>query len=214
MVTHLGRVLRVPLDAQNKMLVAAGFAPSYTEVPIENLAEVGEALHFMLQAHEPNMAVVIDRMWNVVFANAPALDFLGTLVTDPPLYQGQLNLMYGMFHPDGLGENILNRAEVEPMLLWRLADDCERFPDDTDLRSLFADVRSLAAFSPAEVPAHAGLVGTVRFRMPQGDVSLFSCIASIEGSADLTVAGLRIETFFPANAESVQIWSDFREAAG
>ncbi len=214
MVTHLGRVLRVPLGAQNKLLIAAGFAPDYSEAPIEDLVEVGDALHFMLQAHEPNMAVVIDRMWNVVFANTPALHLLATLVPEPPLYEGQLNLMYGMFHPDGFGQKILNRAEVEPMLLWRLADDCERSPDDVDLRRLYSAVRALSSSAPAEVPAHAGLVGTVRFALPHGEVSLFSCIASIEGSADLTVAGLRIETFFPADAESAGVWESFANNPG
>ena len=214
MVTHLGRVLRVPLDAQNKLLVAAGFAPTYTEASIEDLAEIGDALHFMLKAHEPNMAVVIDRMWNVVFANTPALQLLGALVSEPPLYQGQLNLMYGMFHSDGLGQSILNRAEVEPMLLWRLADDCERSPDDAMLKALYSELRSMSSSSPAEVPAHAGLVGTVRFALPQGEVALFSCIASVEGSSDLTVAGLRIETFFPSDGESARIWEAFLDQGG
>jgi transcriptional regulator with XRE-family HTH domain len=207
MVTHLGRVLRVPLKEQNHLLVAAGFSPEFSNNSVEDLAEVGEALQFMLKAHEPNMAIVVDRCWNIVFANTTALNFAAFLTPEPPLFNSKLNIMYGMFHPDGLGQFISNRAEVQPMLLWRLADDLDRNPNDPDLAQLYDEVRILSSFSPAELPAHQGIVGTVRFNLPAGEVSMFSCLASIESPADLTVSGLRIETFFPADAASADVWA-------
>ncbi len=208
MVIHLGRALRVPLKAQNELLVAAGLAPEFTETRVEDLAEVGEALQFMLAAHEPNMALVIDHTWNVVFANDSALRFSTMLAPDPPLFHGQLNTMLGMFHPDGLQPHVVNRAEVEPMLLWRLANDLDQYPTDERLAELYAKVRSLSAASPAVVPAHRGLVGSVCFATDAGDITLFSCLASMESAVDLTVSGLRVETFFPADAASRQRWGE------
>lgn len=213
MVTHLARVLRVPLDGQNQLLGAAGYAAAFAETSVDDLAEVGDALEFMLQAHEPNMALVVDHAWNVVFANGAALALSGALAPDPPLFEGRLNVMYAMFHPDGLGAHLMNRAEVEPMLLWRLLDDLDRSPDNAELARLIDAVRALSSFAPADLPAHRGIVGTVRYALDVGEVSLFSCLASIESSADITLAGLRLETFFPADAASAVVWSNFVDAA-
>ncbi|MFW2382384.1 MAG: helix-turn-helix domain-containing protein [Acidimicrobiales bacterium] len=208
MVTHLGRVLRVPLREQNQLLLAAGFSPEFATTQIDDLGEVGRAIEFMLKAHEPNMAVVIDHMWNLRFLNEPAALLAGVL-PDPPLFQGELNLMYSMFHPDGLGQFVRNRAEVDPMLLWRLADDVERRPTDTDLRQLSDAVAGLATASAAVTPAHEGLVGTVRFGLGDVEFAMFSCLTRLENSADLTLDGLRIETFFPADQQSLAAWTRF-----
>ncbi len=208
MVTHLGRVLRVPLPEQNQLLLSAGFSPSYTTSNIDELGEAGQAIQFMLEAHEPNMAVVIDHMWNVRFVNEPATR-LAALVPDPPLFNGELNLMYSMFHPDGMGQFVQNRAEVDPMLLWRLADDVERRPTDVGLKELQRAITALATSSAAVEPAHAGLVGTIRFGIGDVEFAMFSFLTRLENAADLTLDGLRIETFFPADQASVEAWSGF-----
>ncbi len=206
MVLHLSRVLRVPLAERNQLLVTAGLAPEFSSASADDLAEVGDALAFMLDAHQPNMAIVVDSAWNLVMANDAALTFTALMAPDPPLFNGQLNVMYGIFHPEGFGARVTNRAEVEPMLLWRLAAELEARPADESLRSLVAEVRSLASFPQAGVPAHRGLVATTRFDTPVGELSMFSCLATIESPTDVTVAGLRLETFFPADPVSAERW--------
>ncbi|MGI9610108.1 MAG: hypothetical protein ACR2NL_07415, partial [Acidimicrobiia bacterium] len=175
---------------------------------IDDLGEVGRAIEFMLKAHEPNMAVVIDHMWNMRFLNKPAAR-LADVLPDPPLFQGELNLMYSMFHRDGLGQFVRNRAEVDPMLLWRLADDVERRPTDMGLLELSDAVSALATASAAVTPAHEGLVGSVRFGFGDVEFAMFSCLTRLENSADLTLEGLRIETFFPADRQSAEAWAEF-----
>ncbi len=214
MVTHLGRVLRMPLSDQNALLLEAGFAPEYSEVPVTDLGDVGAAIQFMLAAHEPNPAIVVDRSWNLLFANGAALAMTAALAPAAPLFEGQLNVLHAMFHPDGFGRHVLNRAELEPMLLWRLADDLDHRPKDEALRRLRTAVGELSSCSPAQMPGHAGLIGTVRLKLPIGDVSFFSCLTRLENAADLTLEELRIETFFPADEESRQSWTSFLATHG
>ena len=210
MVGHIARVLRVPPREHNALLLAAGFAPSYTETPVADLAEVGEAIDFLLRAHEPNMAVVVDRHWNVVSANASGLAFTNRLCPEPPLYAGQLNAMHLMFHPDGFRSHVTNFAEVGPAFLWRLRDDLDRAPTDAVLADLYAHLDDLAgpSISAATLPANSGLVTTVDFAIDGRRIGLFSCLAALESPSDLTVAELRIETFFPADEASRSAWSD------
>lgn len=211
MVTHLARALRVDPREHNRMLLSAGFAPRYSEAASGELGDVDEAIEFLLRAHEPNMAIVIDRHWNLVSANAPALHLTSLLPDPPPLFEGELNVMWLMFHPDGFRRYVTNFAEVAPTLLWRVHDDLERTPADETLRRLASGLADLAegAYDPAIMPAHAGLVATVDFDIDGTELRFFTCIASLEGANDVTVAELRIETFFPADEASRAAWAVF-----
>lgn len=94
------------------------------------------------------------------------------------------------------------------MLLWRLADDVERRPTDVGLKQLHRAISAMATSSAAG-PAHAGLVGTIRFGIGDVEFAMFSFLTRLENAADLTLDGLRIETFFPADQASVEAWSGF-----
>src|SRR5918994_7269112 len=60
MVLHLADRLEVPLRDQNRLLLAAGFAPVYGERPLDSheLVPVREALERFLGPHEPYPAPV------------------------------------------------------------------------------------------------------------------------------------------------------------
>src|SRR3954467_14374629 len=66
MVLHLAEQLEVPLRERNRMLLAAGYAPSYSERPLAELGPIRDALDQVLRGHEPYPAVVVDRGWNVI----------------------------------------------------------------------------------------------------------------------------------------------------
>src|SRR5262245_1710573 len=70
MVVRLSSALDVPLRQSNELLLAAGFAPAWTEADLgaEALAPVREALDHMLRQQEPFPAVVVDRRWNLLQA--------------------------------------------------------------------------------------------------------------------------------------------------
>jgi len=65
-VLHLAEALEVPLRERNTLLQAAGFSALY---PIRNLddpllAAVRDALNLLLERHEPNPALLVDRQTN------------------------------------------------------------------------------------------------------------------------------------------------------
>src|SRR6187397_1586779 len=71
MVLHLAETLDVPLRERNRLLLAAGYAPVYSQHTLEEpeLQPIKAALDQLLQAHEPFPAIVIDRAWNLIAAN-------------------------------------------------------------------------------------------------------------------------------------------------
>src|SRR5215472_14729977 len=74
MVLHLADRLDVPLRERNTLLVAAGYAPVYTRTSLDSpeMAQVQLAVRQILTGHDPYPAVVVDRYWNLVDANASA----------------------------------------------------------------------------------------------------------------------------------------------
>src|SRR5512138_3444728 len=70
LVLHLAEHLDVPLRERNTLLLAAGYAPTYRETPMESaeMAPVRAALDKILAGHEPYPAVIVDRRWNLVSA--------------------------------------------------------------------------------------------------------------------------------------------------
>ncbi len=105
MVLKLGLVLDVPLRQRNLLLLAAGYAPLYRERSLSDpeLQPVRQALEYMLAQQEPYPAVVVDRLWNLVMANASAmrmLDWLlGPLEQRAPALRSTVNLVTMMLHP-------------------------------------------------------------------------------------------------------------------
>src|SRR3954465_15689821 len=72
MVLHLSEQLDVPLRDRNQLLLAAGFAPAYSEQALDApvMAPVRDALDRILEGHEPYPAVVVARGWGLAAANA------------------------------------------------------------------------------------------------------------------------------------------------
>jgi transcriptional regulator with XRE-family HTH domain len=71
MVLHLAERLDVPLRERNDLLLAAGYAPAYTqrELDAPEMGPVREAIGQVLRGHEPYPALVVDRHWGLVSAN-------------------------------------------------------------------------------------------------------------------------------------------------
>jgi transcriptional regulator with XRE-family HTH domain len=72
MILRLAEQLEVPVRERNQLLLAAGYAPAFSEHSLADpvLAPVREALDLILTGHEPYPALVVDRRWNMVAANS------------------------------------------------------------------------------------------------------------------------------------------------
>lgn len=204
MVLHLAEELDVPLRERNTLLVAPGFAPIYTETPLEgdDMATVRETLEQLLASHEPNPALVVDRQWNLVLANR-AINLLLTGVS-PDLLTPPVNVLRVALHPDGLAPRIANFEEWSGHVLSRLAREVTATGDE-GLAALYDELRALPGVSEQEtvVPHGDGasrLMVTVRLKSPAGDLVFFTTVATFGRAVDITLAELSIESFFPADA--------------
>src|SRR5687768_15602028 len=89
MLLHLAEHLDVPLRDRNALLLAAGYAPAYGESSLDapELDVVRDALDVLLEAHAPYPALVVDRRWDLVAANASAailLEGVSPALLGPP----------------------------------------------------------------------------------------------------------------------------------
>jgi len=78
LLMEVAEALDVPLRDRNALLLAAGYAPLYSEGAWDALEmqSVTRALERILRQQEPFPAVVMDRHWNVLMTNDAALLWL------------------------------------------------------------------------------------------------------------------------------------------
>src|SRR5206468_13024239 len=111
MVEQLCEQLDVPLGQRNDMLIAAGFAPRYSESALNSsqMRPLRDALDQLLKGHEPFPAVVVDNDWNMVASNTT----IGILIegVKPELLETPANVLRICLHPDGMAPRILNFAQ-------------------------------------------------------------------------------------------------------
>ncbi|MGF6937400.1 transcriptional regulator with XRE-family HTH domain [Paraburkholderia sp. UCT70] len=78
----LAQTLDVPLRERNALLLAAGYAPIYSEAPwnAQEMHGVVRALERVVRQHEPFPALVMDRDWNVLMTNDAAPRFFNCFI--------------------------------------------------------------------------------------------------------------------------------------
>ncbi len=208
MVIHLATVLDVPLRERNGWLASAGFAGVYPERGLDEPAmeQIRHVLELILAAHEPFPAYVIDRAWNLVLTNQAATVLVAQLIDPAHAAQFGGNLLRLSLHPEGLRPHLVNWEEAAAVLLDRLERETLQRPTDLALKELLGEVGAYPGVAqlPArpDTPRGADLLVPLHFRIDGGDLKLFTTIATIGAPYDLTLEELRLESLFPADAES------------
>ncbi|MGW0520901.1 helix-turn-helix domain-containing protein [Crossiella sp. NPDC003009] len=202
MLLHLAEQLDLPLRERNHLLFAAGYAPVYAESQLDapHMAAVRTAVRQILTAHEPYPAVVIDRAWTMVEANAS----IGVLTEGvrPDLLTPPVNVLRASLHPDGLAPRIANLGEWRAHLLGRLRRQVAMTADPV-LTELYAELSGYPCAEPepeVELPGPGEVVVPLRVRHQGRELTFFSMVATFGTPADITVSELAIESFFPADA--------------
>jgi transcriptional regulator with XRE-family HTH domain len=203
MILYLADRLDVPLRERNRLLLAGGYAPVYGERPLESeeMAAARGALERFLTAHEPYPALVLDRRWNLVLANATVA--LLTEGVSPELLEPPANALRATLHPQGMAPRIANLAEWSAHLLHRLEREIAATGDREleALRDELATYPGVWAEPPSpESVASAGIVLPLELRHGDGRLSFFSTVTTFGTPADVTLAELSLEAFYPADA--------------
>src|SRR4051794_28697494 len=117
MVLHLAKTLDVPLRERNRLLLAAGYAPGFSQHTLDDaeLRPIRSALGQLLRAHEPFPAVVVDRHWSLIAGNS-AVAML-TAGVAPHLLEPPVNVLRIALHPEGMASRITNLGEWRAHLL-------------------------------------------------------------------------------------------------
>jgi transcriptional regulator with XRE-family HTH domain len=200
LLIHLAQQLDLPIAERNRLLLAGGFAPPYLESPYDGavMQPLRESLTRLLEAHEPNPALIVDGLWNLIEANrAASLLWDGV---DPALLEPPINMLRLAVHPGGLPSISSMTAACNAPLIHQLK---RRSRDDADeaLGELIDEVEAYLPLEPPDAPATQPVV-SLELRTPLGAVSLFTIIATLGAPLEVTAANLAIETFLPADAES------------
>jgi hypothetical protein len=200
MVQRLALALSLPLRETNDLLLAAGLAAEYPEASLDDseLAPFVDVIDQMLQIHEPYPAFAIDRRWTIVRANDSAQRFLPE--------GGERNvvrLMYG----GAWRELMANWEDVAWAGALRVQDEAARHPDDDELRTLATFAADRSRHLAAHRTTSSGRVLCPHFRVGDDVVRTISVIAQFGGARDVTLDELRVELFFPADADSARVFA-------
>jgi transcriptional regulator with XRE-family HTH domain len=221
MVSRLAAALDVPLRQHNALLLAAGFAPAWSQrdLAAPDLAEVASALDYMLAQQEPYPAVVVDRHWNLLKSNEGAVRLVEFLVG--PIAPGTpINLADALVAPDVLRPHLVNWAQVVRHFIRSVEADAAAdglIETAALLERLMGYKGVRAALSLAPKETAIGPVLAMHFRKADASLRLFTTIATLGTPQDVTVQELRIECFFPmddATAKLLRSWAKASRRGG
>ncbi|WP_405495595.1 helix-turn-helix domain-containing protein [Nocardia sp. NBC_00511] len=205
MLLHLSDELEIPLRERNRMLLAAGYAPVYTEPELDTPAmePVRNAVRQILTGYEPHPALAVDAGWNMIDANAGIALFLEGV--DPRLLEGPVNALRLSLHPGGLAPRIINLPEWRGHLFERL----QRQIDVSGAPELIALLQELRAYPGGEespgLPEPDQAVVPLRLRLDGHDLAFLSITTVFGTPMNVTVAEIALEAFFPADAATATL---------
>ncbi|MEU5160012.1 helix-turn-helix transcriptional regulator [Streptomyces sp. NPDC020875] len=215
MILRLADQLDVPVRERNGLLLAGGYAPRFPETPLDDpsMEALLEGLRQLLHGYDPYPAVVVDGLYNVVAANLGMTRLLEGVA--PHLLAPPLNGMRITLHPEGLAPRIRNLREWRHHLLHQMDRQLALVRSDS-LRELYEEVSAY----PLPEGADAGAEGDEPSAYPypalpmvlehDGRVlSLISSISTFNTPMDVTVSELAIETFLPADPDTVAYLRSF-----
>jgi transcriptional regulator with XRE-family HTH domain len=202
MILRLAEHLDVPLRDRNTLLLAGGYAPAYPEHGLAEpeLKAVRQALKHVLDGHLPYPAVLVNRWWELLDANAGIALFTGQV--SPALLEPPVNVLRLSLHPDGMAPRIANLPEWRAHLLTRLHRQAQA-SGDPRLAGLHEELSGYpGGESEGESqppPAPADVVVPLRYRASDQELSFLSITAMVGTPLDVTVEELVIESFYPAD---------------
>jgi transcriptional regulator with XRE-family HTH domain len=219
LVLAIATHLDVPLRERNTLLLAAGYAPRYSQSAFDDPSMVlaRASLQRMLDAHDPYPGVVVDRLWNVVLANSAAAGLTAGMPDE--LLELPMNVYRVSLHPDGLAARTSNFAEWAPPLLRQLRRSVV-LTGDPALEALLVEVEDYPTVSTVLDGPEATewddppLLIPMRIEVGGVELSLFTTITTFGTPRDVTLDELALELFFPADADTERVLRGDRELVG
>jgi transcriptional regulator with XRE-family HTH domain len=205
----LAQTLDVPLRERNALLLAAGYAPMYSEAPwnAQEMHGVVRALERVVRQHEPFPAIVMDRHWNVLMTNDAAPRFFGCFI-DMAAREGPRNMLHLIFDPQGMRPFVADWETVSRSLLQRVYRESVGHMVDDGTRLLLDELLAYPDV-PRDWNSHHGRSAAPTMPViPIGFVSegavlrYFSMVTTVGAPQNVATQELRLECMFPADDET------------
>jgi len=205
MVNRIAETLEIPLQSENVLLDAAGFAPRYQrrQLEHEDMGSARRALEFILASHEPYPAFVLNTHWTILYSNEPHKRLLEYTLPPEARVLDLSNALQLVFDPKLLRPFITNWNVVAPPLLKRLHRQLEVPDPDPVLIDLLKELLDHPGVDgirkDANIAERAELLVPLQTRAGEQSLSWFSTITTFGTPQDITLQELWIESFFPAD---------------
>lgn len=206
MVALLAEVLDVPLRDRNDLLTTAGYAPIYRETSLDVpvMAHLQRALDVILHQQEPYPTLVLDRHWNVLKVNEGSIRIQNYFLDPVAVAElGQPNAMRLMFHPKAFRPYIVNWEATAASLIQWLHRDASKGFEEANAHSLLEEILSYPdvprQWRALDLTSSPVPFLTIHLRKGDLDLRLFTMLTTLGTPYDITLQGLRIESFFPAD---------------
>lgn len=215
-VLRLAEALDVPFRERNSLLLAAGYAPIYSEGSFDDreMRGITNALTRMLLQHEPFPAVVMDRYWNVVMTNEATLRFFGHFI-DMAARPAPRNLLHLMFDPSGMRPFIADWDQTARSLLGRVLRESVGRVVDARTKEL---IDSLLAYPDVDSEWRTSSTIETAPLIPLSFVKdghslrFFSLVTTVGTAQMITTQELRIECMFPLDDTTETQYADLMKA--
>ncbi len=205
---RIAHSLKLPLRHRNAFLIAAGYAPEYEEEPIDGqkMKIVREALHRMIDTHEPYPAFVVNTSYRILMTNS-GYDQIIRLYAGENVLKKYDNAIRILFSVDGLRPYVKDWPAIEHFLLSRLWEEVVS-TQNAELIELYKNISQLkTSGDPIEFQTNHNLpIMSLTLEKNSIKASFFTTITTLGTPLDLTTQELRIESLFPADEETKKLF--------
>ena len=202
----IAQALEIPLRERNGLLLAAGYAPLYSEAAwnSDEMKSISKALDRMTAQHEPYPAIVMDRYWNVLRTNDAAPRFFNCFI-DMSARTSPRNMLHLIFDPQGMRPFIADWEVLARTLIQRVHGEAVGHMVDQKTKDLltellaYPDVRS--DWRAPETLSSLPMV-PMRFVKDGATLNYFSLVTTVGTPRSIAAQELRVECMYPADDET------------
>jgi len=208
LVLKIAQALKLPLRHRNTFLMAAGYASEFGEAPFDGqkMEIVRQALHRMIEKHEPYPAFVINTGYRILMKNS-GFDQIVKLFAGEHALKTYDNVYRLLFAEDGLRPYVKDWSTIEHFLVGRLWEEAAS-TQNGDLIDLYHHISQLRT-GQAPVGLHVDTdlpILSLTLEKQSVKASFFSTVTTLGTPLDLTTQEIRIESLFPADEKTKQMF--------
>lgn len=202
----IAQALEIPLRERNTLLLAAGYAPLYSQAAwnSEEMKSISKALDRMIAQHEPYPAIVMDRYWNVLRTNDAAPRFFNCFL-DMSARTSPRNMLHLIFDPKGMRPFIADWEALARTLIQRVHREAVGHMVDQKTKDLVTDLLAYPGVqSDWRAPEKLSALPMIpmHFVKDGAMMNYFSLVTTVGTPQAIAAQELRVECMYPADDET------------